>query len=148
MEFLDYELVEKAHKSISEKDIEKILEKDFSGIIEQVPPSYSAIRLQGQRAYDMVRAGQKVVISKRKIEIFSSRIVSFSFPEVTIEMEVSVGTYIRSIARDLGEKLGLAGYVTMLHRSKIEHLGENLAKELNDISIENTLSCEVLFPEF
>jgi tRNA pseudouridine55 synthase len=63
-----------------------------------------------------------VVINKRTIEIFSSKIVSFSFPEVTIEMEVSVGTYIRSIARDLGEKLGLSGYVTMLHRSKIEHL--------------------------
>ena len=89
-----------------------------------------------------------MVISKRKIEIFSSRIVSFSFPEVTIEMEVSVGTYIRSIARDLGEKLGLAGYVTMLHRSKIEHLGENLAKKLEDTSLENTLPYEVLFPEF
>ncbi len=148
VEFLNRELVEKARKNISEKDIEKILEKDFSGTIEQVPPSYSAIRLQGQRAYDMVRAGQEVVISKRKIEIFSSRIVSFSFPEVTIEMEVSVGTYIRSIARDLGEKLGLAGYVTVLHRSKIEHLGENLAKEIDNISIENTLSYEVLFPGF
>lgn len=87
-----------------------------------MPPSYSALRINGQRAYDMIRNGQEVVIPKRTVEIFSSRIVSYSFPEVTIEMEVSVGTYIRSIARDLGKKLGLSGYVTMLHRSKIEHL--------------------------
>lgn len=125
-----------------------MIQSFFSGKIEQVPPSYSAIRLQGQRAYDMVRNGQEVRIQKREVEIFSSRIISFSFPEVTIEMEVSVGTYIRSIARDLGEKLGLAGYVTMLHRSKIEHLGEDLAKKTEEITIDDILSYEILFPQF
>jgi tRNA U55 pseudouridine synthase TruB len=96
----------------------------------------------------MVRAGQKVDIPKREVEIFSSRIVSFSFPEVTIEMEVSVGTYIRSIARDLGEKLGLAGYVTMLHRSKIEHLNEDIVQNIDDITQEDKLSYELIFPQF
>lgn len=96
----------------------------------------------------MARSGQEVQIPKRLIEIFSSKIVSFSFPEVTIEMEVSVGTYIRSIARDLGEKLGLAGYVTMLHRSKIEHLNESMAQKIEDIEIENALSYEYIFPNF
>jgi len=96
----------------------------------------------------MVRAGQEVQIPKREVEIFSARIVSFSFPEVTIEMEVSVGTYIRSIARDIGERLGLAGYVTMLHRNKIEHLDEILARKIEDITPEDRLSYESIFPGF
>lgn len=105
VEYLDSALLEQTRLTLTEEIIEKTIQMYFSGKIEQVPPSYSAIRLQGRRAYDMVREGQEVIIPKRTVEIFSSRIVSFSFPEVTIEMEVSVGTYIRSIARDLGEKL-------------------------------------------
>ncbi len=120
--YLEPHILEHARISLSKEEIETTIQKYFRGMITQIPPSYSAIRLQGQRAYDMIRNGEEVVISPRSVEIFSSRIVSFSFPEVTIEMEVSVGTYIRSIARDLGEKLELAGYVTSLHRSKIEHL--------------------------
>lgn len=105
IEYLDPVLLEKARLTLTKEVIEKTIQTHFSGKMEQVPPSYSAIRLQGQRAYDMVRAGQEVVIPKRTVEILSSKIVSFSFPEITIEMEVSVGTYIRSIARDLGERL-------------------------------------------
>lgn len=120
--YLDSHVLEQAKHTLKREKIQSIIQEYFTGNITQTPPSYSAIRLKGQRAYDMVRNGQEVVISPRSVEIFSSKIVSFSFPEVTIEMEVSVGTYIRSIARDLGEKLGLAGYVTSLHRSKIEHL--------------------------
>lgn len=105
VEYLDPALLEKARLTLTKEVIEKTIQTYFSGTIEQIPPSYSAIRIQGQRAYDMVRSGQEVVIPKRMVEIFSSKIVSFSFPEITIEMEVSVGTYIRSIARDLGERL-------------------------------------------
>ncbi|OIP53071.1 tRNA pseudouridine(55) synthase TruB [Candidatus Gracilibacteria bacterium CG2_30_37_12] len=148
VEYLSDSILEQAQITLTEEKIEEIIQQHFSGKIEQIPPSYSAIRTQGRRAYELVREGQEVIISKRTIEIFSSRIVSFSFPEVTIEMEVSVGTYIRSIARDLGERLGLAGYVTMLHRSKIEHLGEKLSHKTEDISIENALSYEAIFPEF
>jgi tRNA pseudouridine55 synthase len=105
VKYIDKNILAQVQQDLTQDAIEKTLQLHFSGKIEQVPPSYSAIRLQGQRAYDMVRAGQEVVIPKRTIEIFSSRIISYHFPEVTIEMEVSVGTYIRSIARDLGRKL-------------------------------------------
>ncbi|MDD2891784.1 MAG: tRNA pseudouridine(55) synthase TruB [Candidatus Gracilibacteria bacterium] len=148
VEYLDTNIIEQARLILTHENINQILQTYFSGQIEQAPPSYSAIRIQGQRAYHMARSGQEVQIPKRLIEIFSSKIVSFSFPEVTIEMEVSVGTYIRSIARDLGEKLGLAGYVTMLHRSKIEHLNESMAQKIEDIEIENALSYEYIFPNF
>ncbi|NDK19957.1 tRNA pseudouridine(55) synthase TruB [Candidatus Gracilibacteria bacterium] len=148
VEYLDVDIVEKARTTLTKEIIEHTIQTYFFGKIEQIPPSYSAIRLQGQRAYHMVRAGQEVQISKREIEIFSTRLVSFSFPEVTIEMEVSVGTYIRSIARDIGEKLGLAGHVTMLHRNKIEHLDEILARKIEDITLEDTLSYDCIFPGF
>lgn len=148
VKYIDPAILEQARNTLTEDDVEKILQAYFSGKIEQFPPSYSALRINGQRAYDMARAGQEVDIPKRPVEVFSSRIVSFSFPEVTIEMEVSVGTYIRSIARDLGQKLGLAGYVTMLHRSKIEHLGEDLAKKMEDTTIGDAISYELVFPQF
>ena len=147
VEYVNPIILEQARDTLTQETIEKIIGVHFSGKIEQIPPSYSAIRLQGQRAYDMVRAGQEVVIPKRSVEIFSSKIVSFAFPEVTIEMEVSVGTYIRSIARDLGERLGLSGYVTMLHRSGIEHLDEHLARSIDEISIPDALSYDVVFPQ-
>lgn len=145
VELIDTDILEKIWNNISSETIEIVLQKYFSGKIQQVPPAYSAIRLQGQRAYDMVRNGEKVVIPERTVEIFSSRIISYSFPEITLEMEVSVGTYIRSIARDLGERLGLSWYVTMLHRSKIEHLGENSAKKIEEITTEDALSYEDIF---
>lgn len=148
VQYLDRFLLDRAQKELSRESIEEVLEHSFLGKIEQIPPVYSAIRIKGQRAYDMARNGEKVTIPKREVEIFSSKILSFTFPEVTIEMEVSVGTYIRSIARDLGEKLGLGGYVTMLHRSKIEHLDEKLSKKLEDITLEDTLLYEQVFPEF
>lgn len=78
------------------------------GVIEQIPPAYSAIRIGGERAYKLIRDGKEVVMLPRRVEIFSARVVSFTFPEITIEMEVSAGTYIRSIARDLATRLGLA----------------------------------------
>lgn len=63
-------------------------------------------------------------------------------------MEVSVGTYIRSIARDLGERLGLSGYVTRLHRSKIAHLDESLAKQFNEITLDDVLTYGQIFTQF
>lgn len=148
VEHLNPAVLEQARNTLTQEKVQGVIQTYFSGKIKQVPPSYSAIRLQGQRAYDMVRNGQEVIIPERSVDIFSARIVSYNFPEVTIEVEVSVGTYVRSIARDLGQKLGLAGYVTMLHRSKIEHLGEEFAKNMEDIKIEDALSYEVLFPQF
>jgi tRNA pseudouridine55 synthase len=95
-----------------------------------------------------VRNGQNIILQKRKVEIFSARVVSFNFPEVMIEMEVSSGTYIRAIARDLAVSLGLAGYVTMIHRSQISHLYESLAKNVEDITEADSISYEQIFPDF
>lgn len=148
IEYIDPVRVEQVQNALSIEIIQKVIDESFSGKIEQTPPAYSALRINGERAYNMARAGHNIEMPTRTIEIFSSRIVDFSFPTITIEMEVSVGTYIRSIARDLGEKLGLSGYVTILHRSKIEHLGENLSKTVEDIMITDIIPYELVFPDF
>ena len=105
VEYLEPNILERARLNLTQDQIEQTIDAHFSGKIRQTPPSYSALRINGQRAYDMVRAGESVVVPERTVEIYSSRILSYSFPELTLEMEVSVGTYIRSIARDLGRKL-------------------------------------------
>jgi len=86
------------------------------GEIEQVPPDYSALRVNGQRAYRMARKGIKVGLEKRKVTVSSLRITSVDLPHVTLEVACSKGTYIRSLAADLGEQLGTGGHLTALRR--------------------------------
>ena len=88
----------------------------FIGELDQVPPVYSAIRIDGKRAHDMARKGEVVEMKSRKITIKSLILVSFEFPLVTLEVSCTKGTYIRSLARDIGESLGLGGCVTELRR--------------------------------
>nr|WP_257790600.1 tRNA pseudouridine(55) synthase TruB [Mariprofundus aestuarium] len=88
----------------------------FIGELDQVPPVYSAIRIDGKRAHDMARKGEIVEMKSRKITIQTLTLVSFEYPLVTLEVSCSKGTYIRSLARDIGKSLGLGGCVTELRR--------------------------------
>jgi tRNA pseudouridine55 synthase len=96
----------------------------FTGAIEQAPPAYSAILIDGQRAYDLARAGQDVEMKLRAVTIYSLRVSAPSrepvgaLDEVTLRAHVSKGTYIRSLARDIAIALGTVGHVTMLRRVK------------------------------
>ncbi len=91
--------------------------KDFEGEKLQTPPSFSAIRVDGQRAHTLARQGQDVQLQARQIEIKSIELVSFVDNKVHLSVACSKGTYIRSLARDIGEKLGYGGCVTMLRRT-------------------------------
>lgn len=88
----------------------------FSGEIEQVPPAYSAIRIDGKRAHALARKGKHVAMQARRVTIHAISLISFEFPSVTLEVSCSKGTYIRSLARDIGETLGMGGCVTSLRR--------------------------------
>lgn len=102
------------------EQIEKFL-PDFLGKIKQIPPSFSAIHVGGKRLYDLARQGQTVEIPERLVEIFSLRIIDWrpgDFPELDLDIACGAGTYIRAIARDLGEKLGTGGTLAKLTRSK------------------------------
>ncbi|PZU09275.1 tRNA pseudouridine(55) synthase TruB [Sphingomonas sp.] len=102
-------------------DIEAILPR-FTGPIEQVPPAYSALKVDGKRAYALARAGEDVVLATRAVTIHSLAIVPVGgggrLEEITLSASVSKGTYIRSLARDIALALGTVGHVTMLRRTK------------------------------
>ncbi|MFY7925012.1 MAG: tRNA pseudouridine(55) synthase TruB [Aquidulcibacter sp.] len=114
-------------------ELEAILPR-FTGPIEQIPPSYSALKVDGQRAYDLARAGEAVELKSRSVEIYSLAILPGSAVEdqVTLVAHVSKGTYIRSLARDIANALGTCGHVTYLRRTKA---GPFLAEQA--ISLDN-----------
>ncbi|MDP3409366.1 tRNA pseudouridine(55) synthase TruB [Bosea sp. (in: a-proteobacteria)] len=91
----------------------------FTGTISQVPPKFSAIKIAGERAYDLAREGEEVVLEPRPVEIDSLRIVSHDGATTTFEAECGKGTYVRAIARDLGLALGCLGHVAHLRRTRV-----------------------------
>ncbi|MDP1800876.1 MAG: tRNA pseudouridine(55) synthase TruB [Bacteroidota bacterium] len=93
--------------------------KDFTGIQQQVPPIFSAVMINGKRAYEMARAGEEVEMKSREIEIKEFEITNVTMPTVSFRIVCSKGTYIRSIARDLGLALNSGAHLTKLCRTRI-----------------------------
>jgi tRNA pseudouridine55 synthase len=91
----------------------------FVGEIEQVPPIFSAVKVKGKRAFDYARNGESLELKSRKIVIKSIELVSFELPTAVIKVVCSKGTYIRSLARDIGEELKCGAYLTGLRRTRI-----------------------------
>ncbi len=109
----------------SEADIEKITEEKFDqvlqqfvGEIEQVPPPYSAVKVKGKKAYDLARKGEEVDLEPRKINVYSLEVLEWAPPEAVIDVYCSSGTYVRSLAHDLGSALGTGAYLIGLRRTK------------------------------
>lgn len=90
----------------------------FTGPIEQIPPAYSALKVDGRRAYDLARAGEEVTLKTRAVTIHALEVLACDADSVTLSATVSKGTYIRSLARDIALALGTVGHVTMLRRTK------------------------------
>ena len=104
----------------------------FTGEIQQRPPIYSAIKINGQRAYKLARKGEEVEIPLRTVSIFSNELISYDYPDVRISAHVGSGTYIRTLAEDIGEFLGTGAYCSQLRRTKVA-----------DFSVEDAQSVEV-----
>lgn len=102
----------------TEGDIKRVLEK-FVGEITQTPPAYSAIKINGQRAYKLAREGKEVEIPTRRVNIYSLELIGYSYPELKIRTHVGSGTYIRSLAEDIGRELGAGAYCSALRRVSI-----------------------------
>jgi len=98
-------------------EIEAILPR-FTGPIEQTPPAFSALKVDGQRAYDLARAGKEVELKARRVTIHALAVVASDIDSVTLSATVSKGTYIRSLARDIAHALNGVGHVTMLRRTR------------------------------
>jgi tRNA pseudouridine55 synthase len=114
-------------------EIEAVLPR-FTGPIEQVPPAYSALKVDGERAYDLARKGEAVDLKSRAVTIHSLAISAGDAESVTLVAHVSKGTYIRSLARDIALALGSVGHVTMLRRLKAGPFGIETAISLDKLN--------------
>lgn len=102
---------------ITEETFEVALSK-FVGEIVQVPPPYSAVKVKGKKAYEMAREGKKVELQPRKIQVYNLELLEWAPPEVVVDVYCSSGTYVRSLAHDLGEELGCGAHLIGLRRTK------------------------------
>jgi tRNA pseudouridine55 synthase len=109
----------------------------FIGTIEQRPPLYSAVKIDGKRASDLARAGKEVQVKPRAVEVHGIELLSYEWPTVSLRIECGRGTYIRSIARDLGEKLGVGGYVQALRRTSVGGCTIEQSVTLPQLTAEN-----------
>ena len=91
----------------------------FCGRIRQVPPSFSAVHVEGARAYDLARKGQDVELAPREVDVFRLELTRFSYPEMELTIDCGSGTYVRSIGRDLGRVLGCGAVLSALVRTRI-----------------------------
>jgi tRNA pseudouridine55 synthase len=107
----------------------------FVGKIEQVPPAHSSIKVDGKRAYQFARKGKEVTLKPRAVEIREFHIVDCRFPEVDFRVVCSKGTYIRSLAHDLGQKLGVGAYLSALCRTRIGTFTLDRAETLEQVRL-------------
>ena len=99
--------------------VESVLRERFTGRIEQVPPAFSACKVDGRRAYKIARKGREVELKAKTLVIDEIELTHFAAPEMTIRVKCSKGTYIRALARDIGEALGSGAHLTALRRTQV-----------------------------
>ncbi len=108
---------ETAPLDVTEEKFEEVL-KTFIGEIEQTPPPFSAVKVHGRKAYEMARQGEEVELAPRKIQVHHLEVLEWALPEVVIDVHCSSGTYVRSLANDMGNILGCGAYLVGLRRTK------------------------------
>lgn len=113
----------------------KEITKSFIGDISQIPPKYSAIKIAGQPAYKKMQRGESFEIQARIIKIYSIEIISYEWPTLKINVKCGRGTYIRTLARDIGTKLNTGGYLTGLIRTAVGNYTIDQAIDFNMLSI-------------
>ena len=109
---------ETPYNHLTEATIHKLV-PTFLGYTSQIPPAYSAIKIHGERAYKKARQGQKIILSPRQVFIRSFVVTSICMPSIKFEVTCGKGTYIRSLVRDFGKKLGVGAYLNALCRTRI-----------------------------
>ena len=112
------EIIEKSDKEVTREEFLQAM-KTFKGEIDQIPPMYSALKVNGKKLYDLAREGVEIERKKRKVNIYDIELLDFAFPKATIRVTCSKGTYIRTLVDDIGEKLGTLAYVNELARVRV-----------------------------
>ncbi len=132
------EILHQDYQHITENIIHETLAK-FEGEIEQRPPIFSALKIDGERAYNLARAGEEVAMKSRKTIIYYIKDVEIQLPNIRFTVGCSKGTYIRSLAHDIGQALGVGAYLTQLRRTKI---GDYSVDNATDIYLSNDFRFE------
>ena len=104
---------------ITREQVEQVLRQQFVGSIKQVPPSYSACKVDGHRAYKMARKGKEVELKAKELVIDEIELLNYSMPRIEIRVVCSKGTSIRALARDIGQALGSGAHLTALRRTRV-----------------------------
>lgn len=113
-EITEQDVREKPNKALVEKCVENLVGENW-----QTVPAFSAVKINGQRAYKLARAGQTVEMPRRKVKIYEIEILRYEWPELLIRCKVSSGTYIRTLGEDIGKALGVGAYLTALRRTEV-----------------------------
>lgn len=129
----EIEQVSDRQPSLSE--IKKVI-SEFVGKVTQTPPVFSAIKINGRRAYQLARQGREIDMPSRQVTIYDINIESYIYPYLIIKTKVSSGTYIRSLAQDIGEALGIGTYTTQLRRLSVGEYSVSEAKSLEDFTVQ------------
>lgn len=119
----------------------------FQGAIQQIPPSYSAIQVQGKRLYELARKGEEIIVDARTVEVYSIEVLAWrsgTFPEIDLAIACGAGTYIRAIARDLGEAVGTGGTLANLIRT--DSSGFPLSTSLTLENLETEIQADTFQP--
>lgn len=122
-------------RPVSREQVEAALER-FVGQILQRPPAFSALKVGGRRAYDLARKGHDVELQPRTVNVYAIELLGYEWPLVRLRIDCGRGTYIRAIARDLGEALGVGGHLTALVRTRVGEFSIANAAELNQLTGE------------
>jgi len=101
-------------------EIEKIL-KDFTGTFPQLPPNFSAKKIKGKKAYELARQGKEIALEPSQVTVNNIEVLDYKWPVLKLKIQCGKGFYVRSLARDLGKKLGVGGYLSDLQRTKVGH---------------------------
>ena len=112
------EVVRRGVVPVTREQVEQVLPR-FVGEIEQMPPVYSALKIGGRPAYQLAREGEAVELKTRQVKVYGIELLRFEWPELELKIDCGRGTYVRSIARDVGAALGTDGYLTALRRTKV-----------------------------
>lgn len=128
------EIVETSDRQPSLEEINDSI-KQFIGEIKQTPPIYSAIKIGGQRAYNLARQGREIDMPERTVTVHSLELVDYDYPELKIRTHVSSGTYIRSLAEDIGSVLETGAYCIQLRRTAVAEWQVNQAQALAELGI-------------
>lgn len=118
-------------------DIKPIIQL-FVGEISQTPPIFSAIKIDGRRAYDLARKGEKPKMPERRVTIYGIEIISYTYPALVIRVHCSSGTYIRTLAEDIGKELSCGAYLTELRRESIGEYEVKDAATLHDFMVSHS----------